>query len=49
VTGLVDKARAVDIVYPDVSKAFDTVLHNILIDKLLKDELDDQTVKCIEN
>jgi len=34
-TGLVDKGRAVDIVYLDFSEAADIVSHNILIDKLL--------------
>lgn len=34
-TGLSDNGKAVDIVYPDFSKAFDTRFHKILIDKLL--------------
>ena len=38
--GLVDKGRAVDVVYLDFSKAFDTVSHNIFIDKLMKCGLD---------
>lgn len=35
-TGSMDKERAVDVVYPEFSKAFNRVSHNILIDKLMK-------------
>ncbi|KAK4831130.1 hypothetical protein QYF61_015433 [Mycteria americana] len=48
-TVLVDKWRAVDIVYLNFRKAFDTVSHKILIEKLLMHGLDDQTVRLIEN
>jgi len=48
-TGWVDKGRAVDVVYLDFSKAFDTVSHNILLGKLRKYELDEWSVKWIEN
>ncbi|PKU44633.1 rna-directed dna polymerase from mobile element hypothetical protein [Limosa lapponica baueri] len=41
--------RAVDIVYPNFSKAFDTVTHNILIGKLRKCGLDEKTVRWMEN
>ncbi|GAB0208442.1 mitochondrial enolase superfamily member 1 [Grus japonensis] len=48
-TGLVDEGRAVDVVYLDLSKAFDTVSHNILIGKLRKCGLDEWTVRWVEN
>ena len=35
-TGWVDEGRAVDAVYLDFSKAFDTVSHNILLGMLRK-------------
>ena len=48
-TGWVDEGRAVDGVYLDFSKAFDTVSHNILTGKLRKSGLDEWTVRWIEN
>ena len=38
-----------DVVYLDFSKAFDTVSHSILIDKLRMYGLDEKTVRWIEN
>jgi len=48
-TGWVDEGRAVDVVYLDFSKAFDTVSHNIFLGKLRKYGLDEWSVKWIEN
>ncbi|PKU38354.1 rna-directed dna polymerase from mobile element jockey-like [Limosa lapponica baueri] len=48
-TGWVDEGRAVDVVYLDFSKAFDSVSHNILVGKLRKCGLDERTVRWIEN
>jgi len=48
-TDWVDEGRAVDVVYLDFSKAFDTVSHNILLGKLRKCGLDEWSVKWIEN
>ncbi|GAB0183305.1 mitochondrial enolase superfamily member 1 [Grus japonensis] len=48
-TGWVDEGRAVDVVYLDFSKVFDTVSHNILIGKLRKYGLDEWRVRWIEN
>jgi len=48
-TGWVDEGRAVDVVYLDFSKAFDTVSHNILTGELRKHGLDEWSVRWIEN
>jgi len=45
----VDEGRAVDVVYLDFSKAFDTVSHNILLGKLRKYGLDEWSMRWIEN
>jgi len=47
-TGWVDEGRAMDVVYLDFSKAFDTVSHNILLGKLRKYGLDEWSVRWIE-
>ncbi|KAK4825954.1 hypothetical protein QYF61_003472 [Mycteria americana] len=48
-TGLVDEGRALDTVYLDFSKAFDTVSGKILIEKLMKYGLGELIVRFIEN
>ena len=48
-TGWVNEGRAVGVVYHDFSKAFDTVSHHILTDKLRKSGLGERTVRWIEN
>jgi len=40
-TSWVDEGRAVDVVYLDFSKAFDTISHNTLTEKLRKCGLDE--------
>ena len=40
VTRLVDEGKAVDVVYLDFSKAFDTVPHSIIVEKLAAHGLD---------
>ncbi|TRZ09972.1 hypothetical protein HGM15179_017134, partial [Zosterops borbonicus] len=49
VTCLVDAGRAVDVVYLDFSKAFDTVSHSILLDKLAARGLDRSTLCWVRN
>ncbi|CAM4531390.1 unnamed protein product [Caretta caretta] len=49
VTDLVDKGHAVDIIYLDFSKAFDTVPYDILISKWGKCRLNRTTIKWIHN
>ncbi|TRZ07038.1 hypothetical protein HGM15179_020067, partial [Zosterops borbonicus] len=49
VTRLVDAGRAMDVVYLDFSKAFDTVSHIILLDKLAARDLDRCTLCWVKN
>uniref|UniRef100_A0A8C3B2I3 Reverse transcriptase domain-containing protein n=1 Tax=Cairina moschata TaxID=8855 RepID=A0A8C3B2I3_CAIMO len=49
VTCWVDEGRAVDVVYLDFSKAFDTVSHSILLKKLAALGLDWHTLRWVRN
>ncbi|GAB0183681.1 mitochondrial enolase superfamily member 1 [Grus japonensis] len=49
VTHLVDEGKAVDVVYLDFSKAFDTVSHSILLEKLAAHGLDGHTLCWVKN
>ena len=49
VTHLVDEGKAVDVVYLDFSKAFDTVSHGILLEKLASRGLDKCTLHWVKN
>ncbi|CAM4604369.1 unnamed protein product [Caretta caretta] len=48
ITGSVDEGKAVDLLFLDFSKAFDTVSHSILVSKLKKYGLDEWTIRWIE-
>ncbi|CAM5100175.1 unnamed protein product [Natator depressus] len=49
ITGSVDEGKAVDVLFLDFSKAFDTVSHSILARKLKKSGLDEWTIRWIES
>jgi len=49
VTHLVDEGKAVNVTYLDFSKAFDTVPHRILLEKLAAEGLDSCTLHWIKN
>ncbi|CAM4704989.1 unnamed protein product [Lepidochelys kempii] len=49
ITGSVDEGKAMDVLFPDFSKAFDTVSHSILASKLKKYGLDEWTIRWIES
>ncbi|KAK4832451.1 hypothetical protein QYF61_023175 [Mycteria americana] len=49
VTHLVDEGKAVDVVYLDFSKAFDTVSHSIVLEKLAAHGLDGCTLRWVKN
>jgi len=49
VTRLVDEGKAVDVIYLDFSKAFDTAPHSILLEKLAAHGLDGFTFRWIKN
>ena len=49
VTHLVDEGKAVDTVYLDFSKAFDTVSHSVFLEKLTSHGLDRWTLHWIGN
>jgi len=49
VTRLMDEQKALGVVYLDFSKAFDTVSHSILLEKLAAHGLNRCTVHWIEN
>ncbi|GAB0196940.1 hypothetical protein GRJ2_002159300 [Grus japonensis] len=49
VTCLVDEGKAVDVVYLDFSKAFDTIPHSILLEKLAAHGLDRHTLCWVKN
>ncbi|GAB0205210.1 mitochondrial enolase superfamily member 1 [Grus japonensis] len=48
-TRSVDEGKAVDVIYLDFSKAFDTVSHSILLEKLVAHGLDRCTLRWVKN
>ena len=48
-TRLVDEGKAVSVVYLDFSKVFDTVLHNILVEKLAAHGLDGHMLRWVKH
>ncbi|GAB0190787.1 mitochondrial enolase superfamily member 1 [Grus japonensis] len=49
VTHSVDEGKAVDVAYLDFSKAFDTISHSILLEKLAAHDLDRCTLPWVKN
>ncbi|GAB0177394.1 mitochondrial enolase superfamily member 1 [Grus japonensis] len=49
VTCLMDEGKAVDVIYLDFSKAFDTVSHSILLEKLAAHGFDRGTLRWVKN
>ncbi|KAK4826183.1 hypothetical protein QYF61_006127 [Mycteria americana] len=49
VTLLVDEGKAVDVIYLDFSKAFDTISHSILLEKLAAHGLDGCILRWVKN
>ncbi|CAM5150605.1 unnamed protein product [Natator depressus] len=49
ITGSVDEGKAMDVLFLDFSKAFDTVSHSILVSKLKKYGLDECTIRWVES
>ena len=48
-TRLVDEGKAVDMVYLDFSKAFDTVPHDILMEKLAANGVDGHMLRWVKH